>query len=75
MVTKTEWNDHLKTWTVEINTDGKGIRILEMKHLVFATGFGGHPKSPDTPGNEHFKGKTSVLLDSPRQQITLGKGR
>ncbi|KAG6379327.1 hypothetical protein JVT61DRAFT_11786 [Boletus reticuloceps] len=57
VITKTEWNDHLNTWTVEINRDGEDTRILKVKHLVFATGFGGHPKSPDIPGKEDFKGE------------------
>ncbi|KAF8133236.1 hypothetical protein EV363DRAFT_1397474 [Boletus edulis] len=57
VITKTEWNDHLKTWSVEIIRDGEDTRILKVKHLVFATGFGGHPKSPDIPGKEDFKGE------------------
>ncbi|KAG6371217.1 hypothetical protein JVT61DRAFT_9841 [Boletus reticuloceps] len=57
VITKTEWDDNLKTWTVEINKDGKDTRILKVKHLVFATGPGGHPKSPDIPGKEDFKGE------------------
>ena len=50
VITKTEWDDNLKTWTVEINRGGKETRILKVKHLVFATGFGGRPRLPDIPG-------------------------
>ncbi|KAH0828140.1 hypothetical protein J3R83DRAFT_3828 [Lanmaoa asiatica] len=57
VITKTEWNDDLKTWTVEINRGGKGTRVLKVKHLVFATGFGGRPHVPDIPGKEDFKGE------------------
>ncbi|KAG6382176.1 hypothetical protein JVT61DRAFT_826 [Boletus reticuloceps] len=57
VITETEWDDHLKTWTVEINRGGKGTRTLKVKHLVFATGFGGRAKVPNIPGKEDFKGE------------------
>ena len=44
----------MKTWTVEINKGGKGARTLKVKHLVFATGFGGRPNVPDIPGKVKF---------------------
>ncbi|KAF8443256.1 hypothetical protein L210DRAFT_3503047 [Boletus edulis BED1] len=44
VITETEGNDDLKTWTVEINRGGKDTRTFKVKHLVFATGFGGRPK-------------------------------
>ncbi|KIJ18436.1 hypothetical protein PAXINDRAFT_167040, partial [Paxillus involutus ATCC 200175] len=55
-ITKTEWNDETKTWTVEINREGR-TRVLKVKHLVFATGFGGRPTMPDLPGKSDFKGE------------------
>ncbi|KAG6371372.1 hypothetical protein JVT61DRAFT_9580 [Boletus reticuloceps] len=55
VITKTEWDNSLKTWTVKINKDGKDTRILKVKHLVFATGYGGHPKSLDIPGKVKFQ--------------------
>ncbi|KAG2364038.1 hypothetical protein BDR07DRAFT_1482899 [Suillus spraguei] len=55
-ITKTSWNDSTKTWTVEVNHGGKGTRTLTVKHLVFATGSGGHPTVPDIPGKASFKG-------------------
>ncbi|KAG2148713.1 uncharacterized protein EDB93DRAFT_1144408 [Suillus bovinus] len=57
-ITKTSWNDITKTWSVEVNRGGKGSRVLTVKHLVFATGSGGHPKVPDVPGKASFKGST-----------------
>ncbi|KAF8131847.1 hypothetical protein EV363DRAFT_1449544 [Boletus edulis] len=57
VITKTEWNDNLKTWIVEINRGGTGTRTLKVKHLVFATGFGGRAKVPNIPGKEDFKGE------------------
>ncbi|KAG2364036.1 hypothetical protein BDR07DRAFT_1450459 [Suillus spraguei] len=50
------WNDSTKTWTVEVNRGSKGTRTLTVKHLVFATGSGGHPMVPDIPGKASFKG-------------------
>ncbi|KAF8134306.1 hypothetical protein EV363DRAFT_1257346 [Boletus edulis] len=58
VITKTEWNEDTKTWTVEINRGGRGTRVLKVKHLVFATGFSGHPKLPNIPGKEDFKGES-----------------
>ncbi|KAG1901989.1 uncharacterized protein F5891DRAFT_1218974 [Suillus fuscotomentosus] len=55
-ITKTSWNDSTKTWSVEVDRGGKGTRILTVKHLVFATGFGGRPNVPDIPGKASFKG-------------------
>jgi cation diffusion facilitator CzcD-associated flavoprotein CzcO len=49
-ITKTSWNDSTKAWTVVVNHGGKGTRVLTVKHLVFATGSGGHPTVPDIPG-------------------------
>ncbi|KAF9227052.1 FAD/NAD(P)-binding domain-containing protein [Gyrodon lividus] len=57
IITKTEWNDETKTWTVEINREGKETRVLKVKHLVFATGFGGRPRMPDLPGKSDFRGE------------------
>ncbi|KAG1829642.1 hypothetical protein EV424DRAFT_408890 [Suillus variegatus] len=55
-ITKTSWNDSTKTWSVEVDRGSKGTRILTVKHLVFATGFGGRPNVPDIPGKASFKG-------------------
>ncbi|KIJ67523.1 hypothetical protein HYDPIDRAFT_173996 [Hydnomerulius pinastri MD-312] len=55
-ITKTSWNDESKTWTVEVDRGPSGKRVLTARHLVFATGYGGHPVSPDIPGKEIFKG-------------------
>ncbi|KAG6370029.1 hypothetical protein JVT61DRAFT_12548 [Boletus reticuloceps] len=46
----------LNVWT---SSRRKGhSRTLRVKHLVFATGFGGHPTLPDIPGKGDFKGET-----------------
>ncbi|KAH7889061.1 hypothetical protein F5I97DRAFT_784725 [Phlebopus sp. FC_14] len=55
-VTKTQWNEETKTWTVEIER-GTDKRVFQVKHLVFATGFGGRPKIPDIPGKSDYKGE------------------
>ncbi|KIK79465.1 hypothetical protein PAXRUDRAFT_161238 [Paxillus rubicundulus Ve08.2h10] len=56
-ITKTEWDDETKTWTVKINRGGKEARVLKVKHLVFAAGFGGRPTMPDLPGKSEFIGE------------------
>ncbi|KIK97833.1 hypothetical protein PAXRUDRAFT_31551 [Paxillus rubicundulus Ve08.2h10] len=55
-ITKTDCNDETETWTLEINREGK-MRTLKVKHLVFATGYGGCPIMPNLPGKSDFKGK------------------
>jgi cation diffusion facilitator CzcD-associated flavoprotein CzcO len=58
-IEKSSWDDATKTWTVEVNREGKDTRILTVKHLVFATGLDGRPRVPDIPG----KVRGSVMLD------------
>ncbi|KAH7925619.1 FAD/NAD(P)-binding domain-containing protein [Leucogyrophana mollusca] len=55
-ITKTAWDEKTKTWTVEISRGGHGTRVLSVKHLVFATGFGGRAVLPDIPGKADYKG-------------------
>ncbi|KAH7907304.1 hypothetical protein BJ138DRAFT_1214828 [Hygrophoropsis aurantiaca] len=55
-ITKTSWDEKTKTWTVEISRGGHGTRTLSVKHLVFATGFGGRAVVPDIPGKTSYKG-------------------
>ena len=50
------FDDASKTWTVEVNRDGKPV-TLNPKHLVFATGMSGKPNVPDFPGMERFRGE------------------
>lgn len=57
-IKKASWDDTRKAWTVEVNRDGK-VRILTVKHLVFATGLDARPSVPDVPG----KVCKSVMLD------------
>ncbi|KIJ08465.1 hypothetical protein PAXINDRAFT_18399 [Paxillus involutus ATCC 200175] len=56
-ITKTEWSDDARTWIVEINRKAKATRVLEVKHLVFATGFGDRPTMLDLAGKSDFKGE------------------
>ncbi|OAX32563.1 FAD/NAD(P)-binding domain-containing protein [Rhizopogon vinicolor AM-OR11-026] len=57
-IKKSSWNDTTKTWTVEVNREGKETRTLTVKHLVFATGMVSRPKIPDIPGKASFEGST-----------------
>ncbi|KAF9224891.1 FAD/NAD(P)-binding domain-containing protein [Gyrodon lividus] len=55
-ITSTDFIEEAKTWRVSINHEGK-VRTMMVKHLVFATGFGGGcPKMPDVPGKELYHG-------------------
>ncbi|KAH7889081.1 hypothetical protein F5I97DRAFT_2006620 [Phlebopus sp. FC_14] len=56
-ISKTKWDNETKTWTVEVNRGGTETRTFTVKHLVFATGFGGRPKIPVFPGKSYFKGE------------------
>jgi cation diffusion facilitator CzcD-associated flavoprotein CzcO len=54
-VTQAKWNDKTKSWHAEIVRQGKDTRHFDVKHLVFATGFGGGiPVIPDIPEKVHF---------------------
>ncbi|KAG9309314.1 hypothetical protein JVU11DRAFT_10802 [Chiua virens] len=72
-ITKTEWDDNLKTWTVEINRGGQETRTLKVKHLVFATGFGGRARVPDIPGKEAFKGEAVHSSEFASASNCIGK--
>jgi len=73
VITKTEWNDDLKTWAVEIKRGGKESRTLKVKHLVFATGFGGRPYVPDFPERENFKGEVVHSSEFTSASRYIGK--
>lgn len=49
-IKKASWDDNMKTWTVEVDHEGKEARILTVKHLVFATGLDARPTVPEIPG-------------------------
>ncbi|KAG2097526.1 uncharacterized protein F5147DRAFT_816517 [Suillus discolor] len=72
-ITKTSWDDSTKTWSVEVNRGGKGTRVLTVKHLVFATGFGGRPKVPDIPGKASLKGSFVHSSDFKSAADHIGK--
>ncbi|KAG2364046.1 hypothetical protein BDR07DRAFT_1355674 [Suillus spraguei] len=72
-VTKTSWNDGTKTWTVEVNRNGKCTRILTVKHLVFATGSGGPPKVPNISGKASFKGSSMHSSEFKSAANHIGK--
>jgi cation diffusion facilitator CzcD-associated flavoprotein CzcO len=48
-IKKSSWDHATKTWTVEVDREGKGTRILTVKHLVFATGLVVPSNVPDIP--------------------------
>ena len=49
-VASTNFDQETKTWQVSVNRGGK-TRTMTVKHLIFATGFGGgFPKMPDITG-------------------------
>lgn len=49
-ITSTSFSRETRTWQVSINRGGQ-TRTMTVKHLVFATGFGGgFPNMPDIPG-------------------------
>ncbi|KAI6132858.1 hypothetical protein EV401DRAFT_2221114 [Pisolithus croceorrhizus] len=67
-VVKTSWNENAKTWVVSILRDGI-LRTMTVKHLVFATGYGGgFPKVPDIQGKTDFGG--TVLHSSEYHSAT-----
>jgi hypothetical protein len=49
-VDKAVWNERIKTWEVEVLREGEAPRVLNVKHLVFATGFVGGAYIPDLHG-------------------------
>ncbi|KIJ64694.1 hypothetical protein HYDPIDRAFT_111265 [Hydnomerulius pinastri MD-312] len=54
--TQAEFNEETQTWHVPINRAGE-VRALEVKHIIFATGFGGgFPNTPKIPGKELYSG-------------------
>ncbi|KAF8558672.1 FAD/NAD(P)-binding domain-containing protein [Imleria badia] len=66
-ITSTTFNQEKITWQVSVNRGGRTM-TMTVKHLVFATGFGGgFPKVPDIPGKELYCG--SVLHST---QFTSG---
>lgn len=49
-ITNTSFNQETRTWQVTISR-GERMRTMTVKHLVFATGYGGgFPNMPDVPG-------------------------
>jgi len=72
MIKKASWDDTTKAWTVEVIRDGK-VRILTVKHLVFATGLDARPKVPDVPGKATFKGTVMHSLEFTSAAEYIGK--
>ncbi|KAH7889079.1 hypothetical protein F5I97DRAFT_1803036 [Phlebopus sp. FC_14] len=71
-ITKTVWDDEAKVWTVGISREGD-IRVLQTKHLVFATGIGGHPKIPDIPGKSNYRGEVLHSSQFTSAESYVGK--
>lgn len=49
------FNPQTKKWTVRVKREGQDDRVLEVSHIVLATGFSGEPRKPKFPIDE-FKG-------------------
>jgi len=44
------WNAEAKMWSIDIHRNGD-VRRVTVRHLIFATGFGGgYPKMPNIEG-------------------------
>ncbi|KAG6813375.1 hypothetical protein H0H92_011641 [Tricholoma furcatifolium] len=57
VIEKTEWDGTKKNWSVTIKRQER-VRTMTVKHLVFATGFGGGiPNMPSIPNQDLFQGK------------------
>ncbi|OBZ66258.1 putative indole-3-pyruvate monooxygenase YUCCA11 [Grifola frondosa] len=57
-ITRAQWDDTDKKWTVSIACDDGTDRSLRVKYIVFANGFGGGvPSVPDVPGQDSFLGE------------------
>ncbi|KAF8128629.1 hypothetical protein EV363DRAFT_1451618 [Boletus edulis] len=55
-IMSTSFHQETRTWQVSVNRGGR-TRTMTVKHLIFATGFGGgFPKMPDIPGKEIYRG-------------------
>ncbi|THV06487.1 FAD/NAD(P)-binding domain-containing protein [Dendrothele bispora CBS 962.96] len=56
-IERAEWIESTKSWNVLVNREGRS-RKLNVRHLVFATGFGaGRPNMPMIPNRDLFKGE------------------
>ncbi|KAI9567756.1 hypothetical protein HD554DRAFT_2023427 [Boletus coccyginus] len=72
-ITNTSFNQEIRTWQVTISR-GERTRTMTVKHLVFATGYGGgFPNMPDVPGKESYHG--SVLHSTQFFSATEYKGK
>ncbi|SNQ47591.1 putative flavoprotein involved in K+ transport [Frankia canadensis] len=67
-------------WTVRVITP-EGERVLRPEQLVVATGFSGHPVTPDVPGLDRFPGTTmhshhyrSAAGMAGRRAVVVGAG-
>ncbi|KAJ8596565.1 FAD/NAD(P)-binding domain-containing protein [Rhizopogon salebrosus TDB-379] len=81
MIKKSSWDHATKTWTVEVNREGKGTRILTVKHLVFATGLVVPSNVPDIARKASFKGSaihasqfTSAANYIGKKALVVGSG-
>ncbi|KAG6337008.1 hypothetical protein ID866_2068 [Astraeus odoratus] len=72
-VSDAKWNEDVKTWTISIDRNGD-MRTMSIRHLVFATGFGGgFPKTPDIEGKETYNG--SILHSTEYKSAATYSGK
>lgn len=64
------YDPQTKKWTVKIKRDGEEDRVLNVSHIVLATGFSGEPRKPTFPIDE-FKG---IVHHSSAHPGARGKG-
>ncbi|EIW83472.1 FAD/NAD(P)-binding domain-containing protein [Coniophora puteana RWD-64-598 SS2] len=74
LINSTAWDDSKKTWTIEVTRGSESEkRVLNAKHLVFATGFSGKPKLPSVPGQDKFKGEITHSTNFTSAANYVGK--
>ncbi|KAL0575845.1 hypothetical protein V5O48_006135 [Marasmius crinis-equi] len=74
-ITTTSYDESTKMWTVDLTRGGES-RTVQVKHIVFGTGFGGGvPSIPDVPDANKFEGKIyhSSQFKSARYHTGGGK--
>ena len=75
------YDETRKRWSLTLRRNGGSERIVQPRHLVFATGVSSIPFTPDLPGLKDFAGTVSHsgAFDHPerwkgRQALVLGTG-
>jgi len=72
-VTNAFQDDKTGKWTVVVTKQDGSQRILNVSHVVFATGWVGEPRLPDVPGRHEFQGEVLHSADYANAKGYLGK--